>query len=75
MSDKIVSPQFSLKGWSLKEWFLGNGKTIKELLKVGIPLAIGYATTSNPEIVGLITIAGKFLLDVTEYYLKEYKME
>ena len=35
------SPANSLKGWTLKAWFLGNWKTIKEMLKLIIPAAIG----------------------------------
>lgn len=73
MQQKVVSPSLSLKGWNFLEWLKGNWSTIKEFLKVGIPLAIGWATTDAPALVGIITIGGKFLLDVGEYYVKEYK--
>lgn len=66
------SPANSLKGWTLKAWFLGNWKTIKEMLKLIIPAAIGWATTNDPEMVGLITIVGKFIIDVGTYYFKSY---
>jgi hypothetical protein len=72
MGAKVVSPARSLKGWSPLKWFVGNWKTIKELLKLGIPLALGWAATNNEALTGLITIGGKFLLDVGEYYFKEY---
>lgn len=67
-----TSPRFSLQGWSLKKWFTGNWKTLKELIKLGIPLALGWAATNNVELTGLITIGGKFLIDLGEYYFKEY---
>ena len=67
------SPNMSMKGRNFMEWFKGNWKTIKELLKVGIPAAIGWATTNNPALIGLITIGGKFILDMGEYYFKDYK--
>jgi len=70
---KITSEKRSLKGWEFSKWFKGNWKTIKELLKVGIPAAIGWATTNNPALIGLITIVGKGLIDVGEYYFKEYQ--
>jgi len=69
---KTTSPARSLKGWNVKEWFKGNWRTIKELLKVGIPAALGWSLTNSPELTGLITIGGKFLIDIGEYYFKEY---
>jgi len=71
--NKITSPRFSLKGWYFTTWLKGNWKTIKEVLKVGIPAAIGWSLTNSPALTGLITIGGKFLLDVGEYYVNEYK--
>lgn len=72
MTEKIVSGKFSFKGWSLKEWVMGNGKTIKELIKVGVPFFIGIITTHNPAWTGIITVLGKLILDSVEYFLKEY---
>lgn len=72
MKKEVISPKLSLKGWSIQNWFVGNWKTIKEILKVAAPLAIGWVTTSNPALIGLVTIGGKFLLDLGEYYYKEY---
>ena len=69
---KIVSPAKSLEGWKLYKWVLGNWKTCKEILKVLIPAAIGWATTNNPSLIGVITIGGKFLIDLGEYYFKEH---
>ena len=63
----------SMKGWNFMEWFKGNWKTIKELLKVGIPAVVGWAATNNPALTGVITIGGKFVLDIGEYYFKDYK--
>lgn len=57
-----------IKGWNFWSWFTGNWKTIKEVIKVGLPLWIGWATVNQPALIGLITIAGKFILDLGEYY-------
>ena len=69
----LVSPARSLKGWNLKTWFMGNWKTIKEALKIGVPAVVGLYTTTDPKLAGAITLVGKFLLDMGEYYFKEYK--
>lgn len=74
MSKSIVSRKFSLKGWDFWEWLEGNWSTIKEGLKVGLPFAIAWAATNNPALVGLITLGGKFLMDLGEYYIKEYTL-
>lgn len=63
--------RWNLEGWNLKEWFFGNGKTIKEILKVGIPLVIGWFVTYSPIWTTLITLIGKLILDTAEFYIKE----
>ena len=73
MAEKIVSKKMSITGWDLKKWILGNWKSVKELIKVGLPLSIAWAQTNDPALVGLITLLGKFVLDLGEYYIKEYK--
>ena len=69
---KVKSPKKSLKGWEFGKWVKGNYSTLKELIKVGLPLAIGWATSHNPALVGLITILGKLAMDTLEYWYKEY---
>ena len=73
--EKLVSKARSLQGWKLLEWFKGNWKTLKELLKVGLPALLAWLTLNNPALVGLATLVGKFLLDVGEFYLKEKREE
>jgi hypothetical protein len=63
--------KYNFEGWNFKEWFFGNGKTIKEICKVGIPLMVGWVITYNPLYTTLITLLGKLLLDTVEYYIKE----
>ncbi len=70
-SEIVVKERFSLEGWRFREWLKGNEKTIKEGLKVGIPLVIGWVATHSPEYTFVVTAFGKFLLDTAEYYLKE----
>lgn len=60
----------SFKGWNFLEWLKGNSTTIKEVVKVGVPLFVGWTATSNPAMSGFITIVGKFVLDVVEYWIK-----
>jgi len=68
---KVISKAKTFDGWELKEWFLGNWKTIKEIAKVGAPLLVASLATSNPALLGFLTIVGKFLLDAGEYWYKE----
>jgi hypothetical protein len=70
-----VSPSLSFVGWSFGQWVLGNGKTIKELLKVGIPFIVGWWSTASPAWTGLITLAGKFILDVADFYLTSVQLK
>lgn len=74
MVEQVTSKKFNLEGWSLKEWFKGNFKSIKEVIKVGLPLMIAWAQTNDPAMVGLITILGKFIMDLGEYYIKEQRI-
>jgi len=69
---KVYGNKFSFKGWNFKGWFIGNWSTLKELLKVGIPFIVGIVATNNPLWIGLITIGGKFLMDLGHYYYKEF---
>jgi hypothetical protein len=63
--------RYNLKGWNLKDWFFGNGKSIKELAKVLVPLAITWVITNSPAWTAAVTIVGKLVLDTLEYYIKE----
>jgi len=72
MAEKVLSASMSFTGWSFKNWFLGNWSTIKEVVKVGAPFLVAWLTVSNPILMGVITIAGKFVLDVGEYFFKLY---
>ena len=60
----------SFKKWNLVDWLKGNWPTIKELIKVGLPMAIGWSVTNSPMMTGVITLGGKFILDLGHYYLK-----
>lgn len=62
---------FSLQGWRLSSWILGNGKTIKELAKVLVPAAVGWVITQDVTLTGAATLFGKFILDMIEYYIKD----
>ena len=67
------SPNFSFQGWSFLEWLKGNWKSIKEIIKVGVPLLLGTKLfAGNPALIGVATAVGKLALDSLEYYFKEY---
>lgn len=70
--NKIISKKNSLTGWDFKKWFFGNYKTIKELIKVFSPMVLGWIATNSPEATVGITMLGKCILDIAEYYFKEY---
>jgi len=70
---KVISEKFSMKGWSLREWLIGNWSTVKEVFKVGVPFAISMFATNNIALSGLITLAGKLILDSAQYYITERK--
>ena len=63
--------KFSFEGYKFIEWLKGNGKTIKEIAKVGIPLFIAWIITKNYVETGFATVIGKFILDGVEYFFKE----
>ena len=67
----MKKPARSFKGWELKKWFFGNWKTIKELIKVGIPALVSFYSIRNPILAGFLTILGKFLIDSGEYFFKK----
>lgn len=71
MADKVMSPRFSFKGWEFTKWFIGNWKSIKELIKIGAPLWASYSMTANPYLVLILTGVGKLVLDSIEYFVKE----
>jgi len=62
---------FSLEGWNFKAWLTGNKKSIKEVLKVGLPYWAATLLVNDLALVSLITTAGKLTLDAIEYYIKE----
>ena len=68
VKETVISPSCSLNGWNFGTWFKGNWKTIKEVIKVGVPLVIGFLVTPNPALIALITAAGKLLIDTGEYF-------
>lgn len=64
------SPRASFKGWNFKSWIKGNSKTIKELVKVVLPLVVSIMAldSSYQQFIG--TVVGKFIIDCLEFYVK-----
>jgi len=67
---KLTKEKMSFKGWNFLEWLKGNERTIKELLKVGVPLIVGWLATHDQMWAGFVTLLGKFALDALEYWIK-----
>lgn len=70
----LVSPSMSFQNWSAKEWFKGNWSTIKEGLKVGLPLIISMNLVGPIWGEFLGTVVGKFILDAGEFYFKQLNL-
>jgi len=70
-----TSEKMSFAGWSFKQSFKGNWSTIKQLLKVGLPLVVSVQLFSPlwAEFIG--TILGKFLIDAGEFYFKQVTLK
>ena len=66
-----MTERFSMEGWKIGKWIAGNGKTIKEVLKIGLPLLAAGSITADPALIAIGTAFGKFVLDVVDYYLKQ----
>lgn len=66
-----VSQKFTFTGWSFWEWVKGNKKTIKEVVKVGLPILVSTYIASQIWQNFLITIVGKFILDSIDYWVSD----
>jgi len=66
----MATERFSLEGWKFGKWLKGNWKTIKEVIKVGVPYIVATSIVQDMNLVVIITGLGKFFLDVGDYYLK-----
>ena len=80
MKKKIVSKKFSFKGWKINDFFRGflsilskndNMKKLKELIKWATPGVLGWLTVTHPLLIVPVTIAGKGLLDILQFFVKE----
>lgn len=70
-----VKPALSMKGWELKKWILGNQNTLKEILKVLVPMMVAYISNIAPWAQVLVVLVGKLALDSFEFWLKEVKLD
>jgi hypothetical protein len=69
---KIPKEHMSLEGWTFKGWISGNWQTIKELFKVGLPLILSLPLLQDsPEMIPVVTVLGKFVLDGIHYWIKK----
>lgn len=69
MTDKVLSPSFSFKGYSLKVWASKNKFEILKITGAIVVLGIAYFEGVSPVLSGVIGLVSKFGLDALEYYL------
>lgn len=65
-----MSTRFSFEGWDFKKWIKGN----KEALKVIVPAVLALLATQNIVAAGALTIVGKAVLDIIDFYASEVKL-
>lgn len=89
MVENNVSPEGSLKGWSLKGWYLSNKENLaewfvenKETIKLAITGLSAYLATtySNVFIIQFLFAAGsgfltKMLVDTLDFWAKKVKLK
>ena len=71
MAKQLESPNRSFEGYDFSKWFTGNWKTIKEVLKVGIPFIATTFFTDSATQIFIGTVVGKFVIDAGEFYFKK----
>jgi len=72
MVKKIVTERFSMQGWDIKKYIKGNWSTIKEGIKIAVPLIIGMAYfRDRPELVASCVLVGKGVMDLLHYWIKQ----
>ena len=64
------SAKLSFKGY---DYWLATKDQLKELLRIGIPLAISLLATRNPAYVAIATVIGRYITTAFEYFYTEYK--
>lgn len=79
-NEKVIKTAGSFEGWSFIEFVKGylhiikdNWGTLKEIGKILAPLILSAIATKNPAWVAGVTVVGKALLDIAEYFFKEKK--
>lgn len=74
MTKQNTSPGRSFEGWKFGKWFKGNWKTIKEAIKVGLPLLVSIQFIDPLWAEFLATVVGKFVLDSGEFWFRNIKL-
>lgn len=69
MSKNVVSDKWSFSGY---DWWYAVKDEVKEVLRIGIPLAVVWWATSNPAYIAIGTAAGAFALKAFEYFYKTF---
>lgn len=64
------SLNMSFKGWKFSKWLKGNGKTIKEMIKFGLPAVVSVLALDPAYQQFIGTVVGKFVIDCLEFYIK-----
>lgn len=74
MAKKEIKERFSMKGWEPGKFIFGQWKTVKEILKLAVPMIVTGYYTNDPAVIALLTILGKAVLDMGDYWVKYKKL-
>ena len=66
---KVKSERRSFVGYNL---WISVRDQLKEVLRVGVPLAVSWIITKDPTFTALATVGGRFVITAFEYFYKEY---
>jgi len=65
-----ISPAFSLEGWDIKKWIVGN----KDSLKFAVPMVLGFIVSGGFVEAGVAGIVGKAILDIVDFYVSQVSL-
>ena len=67
---EVVSKSLTFDNYSIK---IAGGDQLKEIIRIGIPLVIGWFVTKDAVYAGLIALVGRFVITTAEFYIKDVK--
>jgi len=70
-----ISPNFSFKGWNIKEWIVGNKEAIKIAIGAIVALSYLYPVSAGWFVAGGVgVIIVKAILDIIDFWGSEVEL-